>query len=759
MIVEIFLIVLSGIVGLMIIAFGVLTSCNRYSGSNETVTVSSLGQSGIKVGLLGICSTDETIAGPGELDNCDTGMQCDVYDTTAKLGICRKAIGTRCSDIYECTDAAKICIKSNYFSSLIADDILVDVKTCQVNATGGIGQPPGINGCDPGNILVDDLTGQTSGVCLADNGQTCNSDVVCASGSCFNDICTARKAIGQKCLRDNNCIATAGCNTNYENLGINNDFTKICIDSTSKETLLPRTVCISNGQCNSFSNAECSPPYGVCQAKNIPARAIGSQCNVDHPETCNTELGCAVATLNSNGLCQSLLRYWPSLNNCGSNGIPGLVCPNAVDCLGTVTNPISGMACPRPMQCSGHLGLSVPGCVFYPDYGCSLINGCIFGHCDGAKCVTSTTDITLPNGLIIPKDDPTPNMFKHWNWNPIVNGMVIKWDYTPKTIPSNYFDGNPVLPALTNSSEMFRVLVKEVDSDILYTFFQTTVATTGDSDIYFQVNDGNFTKIQVTVDGTGIPSFTSNVVSCFPYLEDSMSFVVPKLGFNLFVTGNGSYGFVLLAVPFREDGVYSLTVNNVPLNPTTTPTRISKVHCYRNRLEYVNIGLTLTATKARTSTCFTTVSGSTIEITPNNDNIDLTDGTLDLQRWYGFANSVPVSDDHLYYLKDDFSLIRRVTVGDPGSENVISVNVDCMSVDQNTGAVWYVTKDDSAIPVLYKLKSYLDGNYYDVPFPLGSNSLSVGNLTIVKHLLSHYAHNGTAFTGDMVLHTDTRVLV
>ena len=706
--------------------FSIFFSKSKYTTTDEnTVTsVSQLAQSGVKIGLFGSCETSI---------QCDTGLICDIYDKVNKLGFCKKDIGSSCIDIFECSSRAKICVSNS------------DIRTCQVSTEGGPGQPPGADGCMTGLEVHMDAEHPNPGICLKSTGQPCTLDNTCRSESCFDGICTERFADGQKCLRDNNCSVISGCNTNYQNNGVNNNLTKVCTDSTTHDTIQPVTPCIGNADC-AAPGSECTPPYGICQPNVISARALNSVCDADHRETCADDLGCATSNSSTSiGRCQAFFDNWPVNTQCDPT-------------------PLIGRSCPIPMKCSNRFSTPTPpGCVFLPNFTCIATDFCIYGDCVSGQCKNSP-------------DYPLVSGYKHWRWNPLKNGVVSKWGYVPNPTPSNYFDGSPTFPILTDASELHFV----ESEGVRYTLLQIArppLDGSTNADIYYQIGEGTFKKITFSSNTSGLSpgnvgSFEYQVTSAFFYYDTfTLQINYPRIGFSIQATIAGIKVLLFMVLPIRTDMNYSFYFSDVYIdtydissgsydsNSLTMPTMAAQVHADRGKIEFVNLSSVANSVKSYATTCtISPVAGDPnlflldISLTPNGFvTVPPTLDILKLQRYYGLPT---ITDDIAYYLTPTFDLYVRPDPGITTADLLVESNVDTFSVCQKTGSVFYVKKDTTAM--VYVFRSYLGGSIYDIPFPLGTTDNS--NVSFVQHLVSHENFNSTQFTGDIVLHTNTRAL-
>lgn len=746
-----------GIFALLIIVFGVIFSFFKYPSNSSIKTVSSIAQSGVQLGLFGVC-THNTNSDNGVV-KCDESLICDVYNSTTGQGICKKELGSPCDDIFECVNEAKICIQNPTAS----------FKTCEVSTVGGIGQYPGTNGCDSG-LEKDPITG----LCLQSLGQICSLDSSCFSGNCLNNVCSAKVGVGQKCLRDANCIANYGCNTNYQNNGFINDSHKICINSTTKDSIVPRKLCISDNDCS--TGEECSPPYGVCQDNLISSRSKNAVCNSNYVETCIQQLSCATLTTNPNGRCEPIIPRWPTTINCSYD--PSL------DSGGSL--PVAdGVSCPHPTQCSTRF-TSPPadGCLFLANFACSEVDGCIYGDCNAPT--TGNAGNTDP---VMGKCISTGIVeYRNWRWNPIVNGIVPKWSFDNVTgstsIPSGLFDGASTFPTLTNTSNISTVTYQGAN----YTFFQPqTLAfnTTGvDPEIYQQVGKDVFVKMVFNIiDQTTQPNFEAQVLCIFPYFSEQSDPDVnnlqnPHLGLavNIRRSGGGVLeGVIFMATTLNQTGEYDLLFRPSSFNDIQPgyPLWLSRVKVFKNFIEFVNNDPGVTgeayfgdqATSVVVNPSLNTVLPPPyyplIVISPNfATQVASTIPVIDIRRYQ--APTSPVGD-MVCYLRSDYDLMMIPLVSSPTTEVSISANVDTFSIDQTTSAVFYISKPNasSSVPAIsagYQLSAYLNNNYY-IPFPVGNDG-TTGSVMAVKHLIEHdYYNSSTAgYTGDLILHTNTATI-
>lgn len=740
-----------GIFATLIIVFSIIFSFFKYPSNANPKTVSSIAQSGVHLGLFGIC-TANTI-------ECDESLICDVYNSNTGQGICKKALGSQCEDIFECVNSAQICVQNP----------TAKFKTCEVSTVGGIGQYPGTNGCDTG-LEKDPVTG----LCLQSLGQVCALDSSCISGNCFNSICSAKLGEGQKCLRDANCITNFGCNTNYQNNGVINDSHRICINSTTKDSIVPRKFCISNNDC--ASGEECSPPYGVCQNNAISSRAKHAACNSNYKETCVEHLGCATLTTSGNGRCEPLIPRWPTTVNCTYD--PSLD-------TGSGSSVLDGSSCPRPMRCSTQfVSPSADGCLFLPNFACSEIDGCIYGNCNAPS--TGSDGGTEPvMGTCV---STAITEYRNWRWNPISNGTVPTWASDNITgsvsTPPGLFDGASTFPALTVSSNISTVVYQGTN----YTFFQPQVLTfntTGaDPEIYQQVGKNVFVKMVFNIiDQTFQPDFEAQVLCIFPYFSEQADPGVggsqnPHLGLavNIRRSGGGVLeGVVFMATTLNPTGTYDLLfqTNSFTYIQAGYPTWLSRVKIFKNYIEFVNddpavSGKAYFGDQAQSAVVNHTLNPGAISpyypliiISPNFVTpVASTISVIDIQRYR--ASSSPIGDI-VCYLRSDFMLLMVPSVSNPTTEVSVSANVDTFSIDQTTSAVFYVFKPDAsnsvpAISAQYQLSAHLDNNYY-IPFPVGNDG-TTGVVTDVKHLIAHNYYNSATngYTGDLILHTNTMTI-
>lgn len=732
MLLWIILYVLAIILAFSILFYSGFFAYSKYSDKPD-VTVSSYGQSGIKVGLFGLCQQTTATAKAIE---CDDGLICDVFDLTNRQGLCKKDIGSQCMDIFECSSKAKLCYLNPGDTN----------RTCQISTTGGAGQPPGTAGCLPGYEVLINTNHPAPGICLLSNGQNCTIDGTCQSGSCFEGVCTAKLADGSKCLRNENCLPDSGCNTNYQNSGVNNNLTKVCTHPITHDSLTPLIPCIANSDCPGA--AVCTPPYGVCQHKTTTSKGVDSICDADHIDTCTDDIGCATLGVSTIGKCRPLISNWPVTSQC---------------------NPIGGKSCPPPTKCATRFTTPVPpGCVFLPNFTCDPDSGCIYGSCVMGVCKNP-----------LPANNwPVVTDFKHWQWNPLKNGSVSKWAYTPNPTPSNYFDGSPTFPALTNSSELHFV----ESNGVQYTLIQITIPPLDGStnaDIYFQIGQGNFSKITFTSDTSGLSpvnvgTFHYQVVSAFFYYDEFVSGQInyPRIGFSVQATINNHNVLLFMILPLIPTMSYTLfftdayissydsSLSSYDPDSLTMPTIANQVQADRGKINFINQSTVPGSAKAYSTTCtLSTVAGGNglilldISLTPDKfittpSNLDI----LKLERGYGSTSGI--TDDVIYYLTSTFDMRVREDVSTNAVDPIVETNVDSFSIDQKTNAVFYVKKDTTAS--VYLFKASLAGNIYDIPFPMGTTDTS--NVTSVLHLVKHDNFDGTQFSGDIILHTNTRAL-
>lgn len=696
-----------------IIVTGLTYTFLRYPISLKTTTIS---QSGVKTGIFGQCNTDK---------DCDESLICDIfYDNNGvKEGICKKALGSTCSGIYECQESAKLCIKNPEAT----------LKTCQISTTGGVGQYPGTNGCSSG-LQKDPI----SGLCLIINGGQCALDNNCISGSCFNNLCTVKKGANEKCSRDANCIFGYGCNIDAQNNGIDNSTfsngdQKICLNSTTLNSAIPQKVCVGDNECG--SGEICSLPYGVCQENNIGARAKHSICDSKYVETCNASLGCATLTNTTEGRCEPLITSWPT----------------NVDCFYDPSLITDGSSCPIPMRCASQfVPQTVPGCVFLPDYGCNNVDGCIYGTCDSTD---ENVGVCRSTGL---------STFNNYRWNPVVNGLVPQWKSDINA--SNFFDGSNVFPILTNSTDIFTVVSKGSQ----YTFFQSRKPLTfsDDPEIYSQTGTQSYVKAQFNIiNNTGLTTFEAHVLCVFPYYLTNPDPINIEVYLGVAVNMRTSSpdpvneGLRFMAVSFRPNGNYNLIFEAdsfLGINPLF-PTWVSRVKAYQNYIEFINE----TPSVSGKAYFGNEALGSFIQGTgPDYPYIVIAPGTvssiittLDVINMQRYRSPTSPLADYIYYLDINFNLIYIADVNNISSEQTVASNVDTFSIDQKTGAVFYVFKPNSS-SAEYQLASKLSTSEYYIPFPVGNDG-SIGNITIVKHFITHNYYNGTSFTADFLLHSNT----
>lgn len=731
MLLWIILYVLAGIIALLILIYSGLVGYSKYTLTPD-VTVSNYGQSGIKVGLFGLCQKATALTNTIE---CDDGLVCDIFDSQNRQGLCKKDLGSPCLDIFECAQKAKICYLNPGETN----------KTCQISTTGGPGQSPGTTGCLSGYEPFIDSNHPSPGICLLSNGQNCTLDSTCSSGSCFENICTSKLADGSKCLRNENCLDNSGCNTNYQNNGINNNLSKICTHPITHDTLTPIVPCIANSDCPGA--AVCTPPYGVCQSNTISSRGIDSICDADHLETCADDIGCATSDLSSVGKCRPLISNWPVTSQC---------------------NPVGGKSCPPPTKCSTRFSTPVPpGCIFLSNFECNSDEGCIYGVCTTNICKNPLPDNKWPETLD----------FKNWQWNPLKNGTVSKWGYVPNPTPLTYFDGSATFPALTNTSELHFV----ESHGVVYTLMQINsppLDGNTNADLYYQIGQGNFAKITFTADTSGLSpanvgTFTYQVLSGFFYFDNFTSEInYPRIGFSVQAKIKGYNILLFMVLPLVPSMNYTLfftdayadsydnTLGSYDPNTLTMPTSAAQVQADRGKINFINKSSVSGTTKAYSTTCtLSPVAGGgslillDISLTPDKfitipSNLDI----LKLERGYSLTASI--TDDIIYYLTSAFELYVRSDVSSTTGDVLIENNVESFSIDQKTNAVFYVKKDITNS--VYVFRASLAGNIYDIPFPMGTTDATP--TSNVLHLVKHQDFNSTQFTGDIILHTNTRAL-
>lgn len=705
--------IIIGIFSALIVVIGLTYAFLQYPNSIKSTTIS---QSGVKIGIFGQCSNDK---------DCDESLICDIFynNNAIQEGICKKALGSPCDGIYECQESAKLCIKNPGAT----------IKTCQISTTGGVGQYPGTNGCSSGL-----QKNPVSGLCSIVNGGQCALDGNCISGSCFNNICTAKKGVNEKCLRDANCILGYGCNIDNQNNGIdnstfsNND-QKICLNSTTLDSAIPQKICIDNNECE--SGEICSLPYGVCQENNVGARAKHSICDAEYVETCNANLGCATLINTSEGRCEPLITQWPT----------------NIDCFYDPSLLMDGSSCPIPMWCASRfVPQTAPGCLFLPDYGCNNVDGCIYGICDSTD---ENIGVCRSSGL---------STFNNYRWNPVVNGAVPQWK--PDVNTNNFFDGSNIFPTLTDSTDIFTV----VTNGSLYTFFQSRkpLTVSDDPEIYSQIGTQSYVKAQFNIlNNTGLSSFEAHVLCTFPYYltnpEPTNREVYLGVAVNMKTSSPDptNEGLRFMAVSFRPNGKYNLIFEPdsfLGINPLF-PTWVSRVKSYQNYIEFINETPSISG-KAYFGDgalgSFIQGTGSDypyIVIAPGTVSpLSTISEVINMQRYR--SPTSPLAD-YIYYLDVNFNLIYIADINDISNEQIVASNVDTFSIDQKTGAVFYVFKPNSG-SANYQLTAKLSTSEYYIPFPVGNDG-STGNITAVKHFVTHNYYNGTLYTADLLLHSDT----
>lgn len=313
----------------------------------------------VKMGLGASCVS----AAPGtslySLQSCADGLSCDTNGFGTRSGICKVSIGEPCISIADCTSEARIC----------------SYGVCAEKSFGGIGQPPGTNGCDP------DLSIAFDGKCRRNNGQSCLKDGDCAGNICTNGTCVAPLINGSPCDRNQECQSLT-CNLSFA-MGDCQNGGNPCLNDSD---------CVS-GPCIK------SDTDGICQDSSITIGATGSICNSLVP--CDSGLRCTRDVYSSNpyGICYPVIMSWPSSLQCvtGSVGCPKSMICQGGECLFRTPDPTA--------------------CVSSDD--CPIGSICTNGTCkaDSNPMVTGTT-------------------YQVWRWLIPERGTVSLWEKVPLTMSS-----------------------------------------------------------------------------------------------------------------------------------------------------------------------------------------------------------------------------------------------------------------------------------------------------------------------------------
>lgn len=233
---------------------------------------------------------------------CPTGYVCEQW--------CRKAIGQRCSSLYECSSAANVCS-----------------GTCQnTTAIGTLG-----NSCPCGDsslrcIVID---AQGTAACLRPPGFSCTVGSECSTGICDGVLCANGRSLGEPCSTNLQC------------------------DSGNCSQSVCQLPGLTTGAIGAYcdNSTSCSGGSSVCQLNRCtPAqqRLLG-QCDAER--LCNPEYQCyyPISTVPQ-GSC-----VYPFISNIITpNTCPQGVCSQGYSCIAGDCIANSQQWVSLPSQCSSN---------------------------------------------------------------------------------------------------------------------------------------------------------------------------------------------------------------------------------------------------------------------------------------------------------------------------------------------------------------------------------------------------------------------
>ncbi|MRG91257.1 hypothetical protein [Polyangium spumosum] len=275
-------------------------------------------------GTIGICTMITSVEDTSPADICAGTRSCDA------TGVCRSKDGDGC------------LVPDDCLGGFCVDGVCCDtacVGTCQACSAVKTGGPNGIcapipPGVDPDTECPANNVCSGAGTCVANPGESCLSDAVCASGHCVDGVCC-----------DSACMGTCeACSTDKKGSG-------------------------DDGVCGPIAKGadpdmECTMP-GVCDGAGM--------CIADIGEACANDAACGNGTCVDGFCCATACDV--DCYSCGLDGTEG-------QCLPVPANENDGTCAAADFKICDGAGT----CLGAAGFTCKVNENCLSGKCVDEVC-------------------------------------------------------------------------------------------------------------------------------------------------------------------------------------------------------------------------------------------------------------------------------------------------------------------------------------------------------------------------------------
>ena len=317
---------------------------------------------------------------------CETFQFCNTERVSGTRCTAKRAIGYTCDRNEKCESA--ICAHG-YCSACTGDDECSPNQYCELNGTAG-------NGCFAKKVI----------------SRACNSDTECRSGHCSNQKC------GQ-CLNESECLPGQFCNTEHTSgsrctakraIGYTCDRNEKCESAICARGYC--SACTGDDQCSSDQYCELNGTTGNrCFAKKTVGTACGgdTECTSGHCSNqkcgqCSNDWECSPE--------QYCNTEHTSGSRCAAKKASGYGCDRNEKCESAICARGYCSECTGDDQCSSDQYCELNGtagnrCFAKKTIGtlCGSDTECIYNHCSNQKCVQCLNDSECLPGKFCETED------------------------------------------------------------------------------------------------------------------------------------------------------------------------------------------------------------------------------------------------------------------------------------------------------------------------------------------------------------------